>query len=324
MPEKILDFFAMYAVQKADGIFLKDLSASYDGLILGLSHAYFGIDPAQLSGNWCSLAIPSQDIYYHLCSTAYCLEKYRENLTGLKHVIIDMYDYINFNWDVSLSRMILQYYAKGGFCLDLHHYHENGNFPSDIQYAMLQNSCYFPQSPQTGRDLKALLFDEDKVMAGFQSAYGNAEYSFYRQAPLSDMIRSCIPSRMAVDENFFHTTLFQRQFPLTISRNRSSLRSLFDLLLSFNPKMRIDAILIPRFITYEKEAARLAHMQNWKNSFENVMNEMLRDYPIRLHDLKNLETISECHTYYLDGCHLNAAGRNAFTRYLNGLLEPVS
>lgn len=76
----------------------------YNGMVLEISHAEVGILPKALNGDFCNLAVSSQDIYYNMKTLKYCIDNYPNKIQDLQYLIFEMYDYTYFNYDVSLSK----------------------------------------------------------------------------------------------------------------------------------------------------------------------------------------------------------------------------
>lgn len=98
--EKIFDFYDIYMkryfskkldlpLKKIDRV-LYNNNQNYDGIILGLSHAAFGINPEYLDKRFCNLAVPMEDLYYNLRTLQILNYKYKNNIKNLKYVIFDM------------------------------------------------------------------------------------------------------------------------------------------------------------------------------------------------------------------------------------------
>lgn len=71
---------AMLPAMRADLVMSNPLHHSYDGLILGLSHAEVGILADRLQGHYANLAVSSQDIYYNYKTLEYCIDNYWEKI----------------------------------------------------------------------------------------------------------------------------------------------------------------------------------------------------------------------------------------------------
>lgn len=62
---KIIDYYGwMASLQHVDQVMSPD-EMPYEGMILGISHARYGINPRYLSKRFCNLALDSQDLYYN-------------------------------------------------------------------------------------------------------------------------------------------------------------------------------------------------------------------------------------------------------------------
>ena len=114
----ILDYYKLRQVSRprlvADIAMNNPYYENYEGLILGMSHAEVGIIPGRLQlGNVANLAVPSQDLYYNLKTFEYCLSNYPEKISGIRNVIIDMYDYSYFNFDSSMVAKFMNFLGCG-------------------------------------------------------------------------------------------------------------------------------------------------------------------------------------------------------------------
>ena len=56
---------AITPLATVDRVMKNPLHKEYTGMVLGISHAEVGIIPELLTGNFCNLAVSSQDIYYN-------------------------------------------------------------------------------------------------------------------------------------------------------------------------------------------------------------------------------------------------------------------
>ena len=112
-PQKIIDFRQLFTRQKVDKVMYNSKDEKVDGVILGLSHALFGINPTYLPGVWKNLAMPGEDLYCHYKILRKCVDCYFDRIKDLKYAVLDMYDYTVFNYDVSLSKNMLEYLSRG-------------------------------------------------------------------------------------------------------------------------------------------------------------------------------------------------------------------
>ena len=94
----------------------------FEGLFLGISHAYTDIIPEVLKVPFANLAMSSQDIYYNYSILKYVIMKYPQKLRDVKYVLIDMYRYNYFNFDVSKSKVATRYFEWSGIWDDGHNF----------------------------------------------------------------------------------------------------------------------------------------------------------------------------------------------------------
>jgi hypothetical protein len=128
-----------------------------DGMILGISHAEDGIIPERLSGGcFVNLAMSSQDIYYNYATLRYCSVHHKERLHRMSVLILDLFDYTYFNYDVSLTMEIKNYLTFGGI-EDPHNYPANKNYslPWDELVRQAQSAVLTPQN------MNRIVKDED-------------------------------------------------------------------------------------------------------------------------------------------------------------------
>jgi len=167
--DKILSFEGMFAEQRVDQVMLAAWAnkRTYDGVVLGLSHAMCGINPRFLNGSWCNLAFSSEDIYGHMRVMEKCIKEYPDVIPNLKKVIVDLWDWHVFQYDHSRSKSYVSATALGGFCEDLHNFSQNTNFEStDLEALLLnygENGAYSSAYAREMRPIRSLLFDEKKV-----------------------------------------------------------------------------------------------------------------------------------------------------------------
>ena len=123
-------------------------------MILGISHAECGIIPEQLSGGcFVNLALSSQDIYYNYATLRYCCVHHAERLRRMSVLMLDLFDYTYFNYDVSLSRDIKNYLSYGGI-EDPHNYPANKNFSLPWDELVRQAQSFQPVPQNRNRVVK--------------------------------------------------------------------------------------------------------------------------------------------------------------------------
>ena len=111
--KKIISFFEIFHEEKARKVFRRN-KGNLDGIIIGLSHSAYGINPKYLQGNWVNLATSSEDLFYHYEVVKNVVRAQKKQIRNLKYVLIDMYDYHYFSCDTSLSSFAIPYWIFGG------------------------------------------------------------------------------------------------------------------------------------------------------------------------------------------------------------------
>lgn len=300
---------AMLPIMRADLIMSNPLKHSYDGIILGISHAEVGILADRLDGNYANLAVSSQDIYYNYRTLEYCIDKYWEKIKDLKHIIIDMYDYEYFNYDTSLTKNIYRYFSWGGFTLDEHNMTHNKIYKSSLEEVRKQllNSKY------KGIDLSKIglwksLFPDTYYMNG---------YVDYRCAYGIEKRMKIITDRLVEEYEVTSSTVLNEYLD-TISENVSVMNDMLALIYSRWPDIKVDIVLLPIYkgIIDKREAYYI----NWRQQFMEVIERLGNIYPFRFTSYleDEMNTVKE---YYYDNDHLNYFGAYVFTQKLKQLLE---
>ena len=306
---KLINFYAVYRAMVpdmiVDRVMKNPLIPKYDGMILGISHANYGIIPRCLNVPFCNLAVPSQDIYYNLKTLEYCLANYRSRIADLKYLVIDMFDYTYFNYDVSLSKTAVSYYYYyGGYILDAHNFAGNKNF----DYGFEQMRRLLQEKKLAGIDHEKMLLWEqifDNVHAGTQyREFGN---------PVKLFERARIVKKKDLDEYRVCTSIVQNTYQDTIKENIAHFYELLHLAYQLNPDLKVFVVLRPRYAEAEKMAAQA--YAGWKKIFYDIIEESGRQYPFRFIDFKGHEISQERACYY-DISHLNYYGAVKFTHLL--------
>ena len=309
---RIINFYAVYRAiipdMVADRVMKNPLISQYDGMILGISHAYYGILPRCFDGSFCNLAVPSQDIYYDFKTLEYCLLHYPEKISNMRYLIIDMYDYTYFNYDVSLSKTITQYYNDGGFILDSHNFSQNKN----ISYRFEDLQMVLQEKKLQGITREKMMIWE----ALFDNVHEKTQYQEFRN-PVKLYERARIVKEKDVKEHQVYTSIVKNIYQETIQENTVHFYKLLDLAYKINPKIKVFLILIPKYI--ETEEMQKEAYAEWKTIFYDVMEEYQRQYPFQLLDFKIHEISKERGCYY-DATHLNYYGAVKFTKMLNGYM----
>ena len=130
--EKIIPFFVCSHKSEIECKLYQMKNQSYEGIILGNSHARCGIDETILPHTFMNLALRSQDLY---CNKRVCelIEEQKEQLVGhLRYAIIDLFDYNVLNIDNSRSTGFYDYINWGGV-MEVHNYNKNENYMGNFK-----------------------------------------------------------------------------------------------------------------------------------------------------------------------------------------------
>lgn len=307
---KVIDFYAVYRsiipAMTVDRVMKNPLRPGYEGMILGISHAVYGILPRCLDIPFCNLAVPSQDIYYNLKTLEYCLDHYRHRIEGLQYLVIDMFDYTYFNYDVSLSKTAVNYYYYyGGYTLDAHNFSRNKNFDYSFDHmSMLLQEKKLQGISHAKLNLWESIFD---------NVHEKTQYREFEN-PVNLFERARIVKEKDMEEYRMFTSIVKNIYDATIKENIRYFYELLELAYQINPDMKVFVILLPRYVRAEEKAAEA--YAGWKKFFYDTIMECGKYYPFQFKDFKGHEISREKACYY-DVSHLNYYGAVKFTRLLN-------
>lgn len=311
---RILDFYALYRFMvpqmNVDCVMKNPLVDEYQGMILGLSHSEVGILPRLLEGNWANLSVSSQDLFYSVKTLEHCLTNYFDKIKNLKYVVLDMYDYSYFNYDLSRGKNILSYVGWGGYYLDGHNFALNKNINCSFEDAVLK---IMGQS-------RFVHVSEEKLRC-FGLLFGNVhEKTSYRDWMTPWNVGSMLYRFKMLDANSVlnlsdasKNSIVSKKFEDTIEENIALFDILLDALYSINPEMKVFVTLIPRYIgSYRKNAEAYS---TWKNMFYETIKSFNDKYSFEFLDFTEDE-ISHHKEYYQDESHFNYWGAVKFTEKL--------
>lgn len=242
------------------------------------------------------MAVPSQDIYYNWCVFDKCIKKYGNKLTDLEYIVIDLYDYVEFNLDCSLSLRVLNYLYYGGI-YEEHNFSENKNFENSLSEEMFNKyKIYLKNDFQT--IMKELFVDWNLFdLLGEENRWKHIECD----EPL--------------DVKLLESSIVENRFESTIKENKEILKRFLEEIRKFNPKMKIIFTLIPRYITMEKVTEIV--LSSWKKEFFDEITALCKNYKVFLLNYKQKKEISENHLFYWDIQHMNTIGGRALSAILN-------
>lgn len=280
-----------------------------DGIILGISHAEVGIIPELLPGSFVNLAVSSQDLYYNLKTLEHCIEQYPEKIKHIKHLIIDLFDYTYFNYDVSRSKTFFTYIRYEGFNKDPHNYCVNKNFNVDydsfLKYILSQN--------YEG-------ITKEKLELWFDIFEDVHEKNNYKDYTVSDFInnRNNIVTEKDVESYKADTSIVINRYEDTIEENIEIFYQILETAKKINPSINITCLLLPRYIKAQAKADVL--YAPWKQEFYRIIDSAKEKYDFNFIDLKDIELASQSSCFH-DVSHLNYAGAIVFSNYLSKLIQ---
>lgn len=310
--EKIIDYYLFYNTTKPFmhiDTMLGIPNTHYDGLVLGISHAEVGIIPELLNGSYVNLSVSSQDIFFNYKSLEYCMAKFPEKIKGLNHLIIDLFDYTYFNYDISKSRMYVPYLGWGGFNKDKHNFDLNKNYNykfEDIVNALLEER--YKGITDSKIDFWADLFGD----------IHNKDY--YKGYTVPDRIsfRNRVVTDKDVEEYKVETPIVVKHFSETIEENIQLFIKLIELARTINPDIRISCILLPRYAKAQEKAEYI--YSKWREEFYEIIKSVRDKYEFEFIDFKKSE-IANHPEYFYDISHLNYAGAMVFSKILADTLQ---
>lgn len=302
--DKVIDFWHLYYGTLDANMLdyrVMDSSDNIVGVILGLSHGEVGIDKDYLTGNWCNLAISSQDIYSNYKAFEYVYKRYEQRFKNLEYVVIDLFDYIYFNYDVSMAKNALNYIGAvkniSGITHNLNH-----NKMFNIEDVMIDS----------------LSHEEYEVM---NLLFCNLHYEewiwrkYIKKKRVEVIDRDC-DDYLKPD---YMPAIAKKHFAGTIEENIMIFKKLLEMFYEINDNMRIYGVLIPRYIKIEEIHKTL--YKDWKKEFLEIIEDIKGKYNnFKFLDFKDYRPISENNYFYKDASHLNQTGAAAFTSLLNQVI----
>ncbi len=316
---KIVNIHALLAETKVDRV-MGAVRGKLDGLVLGISHAVVGINPTLLEGNWRNLATNHEDIYYHYQVLKRCVEKYPKATENLSSIIIDMYDYIFFNYDLSLTGNICHYWSVGGIWDDMHNFDKNALFNCSQDEAMKDKGYFLPDKNM--QLLAEKIFDRTLLNNRLSEFYKYHGYALQgsKGYPEESQCRNILPQKVEIEVGKYFN-IDTKKHTATIEENEYILNETFRLIKQINPNMKVYLILIPRFYETEEMMQRIKPYMDFKEDFEATISKFNKSYNFQYWDMKNMEGISRNRYFYNDPGHLNYYGGLAFTSVINDMIK---
>lgn len=280
-------------------------SLSVDGMIFGLSYGANAINPKYLKNKFYNFCRGSQDLYYTLLQIKYIKHKYKEKIHNLKYIILDMYTYTYFNYDVSLSKNALTFIYNNGFERDTHNLSNNKNYSLKHFKKVCKNLDKY-EYEIFNKIINSKYISRDKNGYHLKSKYFNnvleeEEIKRYDIAPMG------------------YTNIQKNIYTNTEKENIKILDEIINEVLDINSEVKIYLVLIPRYKIKEDKIKSVESI--WKDRFYNILENLKLKYNFEVLDFKEYEEISSVRGYYLDLEHLNYNGATRFTKLLSNKIE---
>lgn len=331
-PQKIVSFFEIFHEPKLKKILNKNPLCEYDGVVIGLSHSAYGINPKYLEGKWVNLAVSSEDLFYHKEVLMTCFSLYKRNFIKTKYIIIDLYDYNYFSVDTSRGRFALPYWIYGGMP-KRHNYLHNQIYKNDIEKEMSERfrkiPAYYSERTENELVLRGIIFDERKVFDNIGKYFVDIGPMNCGYDDFPNEFSSCghiakIPNISA--GALLRTLSNDERYEETERENIKIFNDIIALIKTELPDAKIVFTLIPRYEMIEEIHAENIWMLTQKKKFLKNLEGFIDNKSIFFMDLKsNKETKSITNNYYLwrDEQHLNYQGSIALTSIYDKFLNKI-
>lgn len=279
-----------------------------EGLVLGNSHARYGILTDYMSRKFINLACDSQDIY---CNTKvyerFC-DKYIELAKNIKMIIFDLYDYNYLNLDNSRTKGMLEYISMGGIKLE-HNYYKNTNYNNDFATELYD-------------EWGVILNDNENIDLIMKNLFGNHVSLIYRGTMKKIYDRyTYIDEKEPMPIEKFETAILTKEFTDTINENIDHLNKFVSTVKEISPECKIVFTLLPRYYTMEKYLN--AYMGRWKKLLGDTIKKLQENGNVYFINFKECIEISSNNHFYYDIYHLNTLGGKCMTSMLNGRIEDI-
>lgn len=310
---KVIDFYLVYEAllpfMKVDRVMTDPDYHEYRGVILGLSHAEVGIIQDLLKVPMANLAVSSQDLFYNFATLKYVIEKYSDRFRKMEYLILDMYNYNYFNFDVSLSKFATEYWLRNNGLFEEHNYSHNTNFEnnfSEIKHHFI--SKHFNGITEDYVELWNTIFDINK----------NRQLRSRHYKTCIDIYKRCQCLNKEILDNFdYYPSVVMKRFDDTVDENIVIFNSLMEYANELNPDIKIYVMLMP--ISKKAWERGRSQYQEWKPEFERIIRNSEECFRFTYFDWLQSD-LSFKDVYWQDTEHLNYYGAICFSKYLNNQL----
>lgn len=272
------------------------------GLIFGNSLAATGFLEEDLDIPFINLAVSSQDLYYSYRVFSQCIKEYGERFCNLKYIVIDLYNYMEFNLDTSLGNDLLGYLYTGGI-YDKHNFRDNKNYRDKLENEM------FRKYNVILKDHKQNFMRE--IFSNWDTEFDQSSYNRWNHIPKNAMLRA---------EQIIGRSIIKR-FEDTFRENVHLLECFMRDIKKFKGDIKVIFTLIPQYIMMEK--ASEPFMEKWKNEFYYIITDICERHHSLFWNFKTCKEISENYMFYYDEMHLNTVGARAMSAILNEKLNQI-
>lgn len=303
----VLSFHNLYYESRVDQVMLyaKAKNKIFDGLILGISHAAYAINPMYLDGDWANVAAPSEDIINHNYVIDKIATQYIDQVRNLKKVIIDIYDYTVLNFITSYSRYNVEFYDL--YCGDgIEH---QTNF-LDLELKIRNRENYSTYYARCNRELRKMIFNDEIVFLKYHNR------DLLSPTPIDFFYKECVYTDNELDLSNINMTYIPKvQRDSNIAINKKQLSMLIDKIFMLNKDMKVYLVLIPRIAEIEEMSGML---MNYKKTLYKEIENLMHQYPnITFLDYKGVNEISLFREGFCSVAHMNTKGQQLFTSILN-------
>ena len=305
--------------QKTDQLIFASKIDHYDGIILGNSVASFGINPKLLEGNWWNLANGSQDIFYNNCVFNRCINQCCDKFSKLKYVVFDLWDYTYLNYDCSLSKSIIYYWAHGGYIENLHNYKYNKLYSLTPDEELRKAGYYSPLISEEMKKLRNSLFDMDYVIEHYNENILVKDFILYQDFP--PIYDGEIMDLKICSFNSDKYFAYYRYYEKTWEENCAIIDNLILQLKQINRDIKIIFVMTPFYFKLRETMIQEPNYMVYKEKFDKEMKKLKNKYGITFLDMRDEKSLSTNHYFYYDPEHLNYYGSLACTSYLNSYIK---
>lgn len=276
-----------------------------DGIIFGISYGANGINPKYFKHNFYNFCIGSQDLYYILEQIKYIKLNYKEKIENLKYIILDMYTYTYFNYDVSLSKNAFDFIYNNGFEKNTHNLNKNKNYSSKYITKISENlDEYIREILEKTMKLDYIKRDDNGYILNNSENNNILDEEEIKRYNINSLGYSSIQKNRYTD---------------TENENIKIFEEIINEVVEINSEIKIYLVLIPRYKIKEDKLKSVESI--WKNRFYNILKKLKLKYNFEVLDFKEYEDISNVREYYSDLEHLNYNGAIKFTKLLSNKIE---